>query len=97
MRPPSTSQRTVRSCPLTLTRSPFRFVGLNGSGGTLGGLFLDGGGGGSPELIVEVEEGVGEGVEGKYGCLEVPVEVDGGVVGEERRTEIHVPSHFLLL
>jgi hypothetical protein len=49
------------------------------------------------EFVVDVKEGVAEGVEGEEGGLEVAVEVDGGVVGDEGSAEVKVPSHFLLL
>ena len=44
-----------------------------------------------------MEDGVGESVESEKSCLKVAMEVDGGVIGQERGTEVHIPSDFLLL
>jgi hypothetical protein len=49
------------------------------------------------ELIVCMDEGISESIEGEEGGLQVSMEVDGGVVRDERGTKIHKPSHFLLL
>ena len=49
------------------------------------------------EFVIDVEDGVGEGVESEEGGLCPAMEIDGGVVGQEGSAEIHVPRHFLLL
>lgn len=45
------------------------------------------------EDVVDVDESVDKGVDCQGGGLEVPVEVNGGVVGDEWCTEVHVPGH----
>jgi hypothetical protein len=49
------------------------------------------------EFVIDVEDGVGEGVKCEEGGLCPAMEIDGGVVGQEGSTEIDVPRHFLLL
>lgn len=46
-------------------------------------------------LVVNVKNGIGESVKSEKGGLKVAVEVNGGVVGEERGAEIHKPSHLV--
>ena len=48
----------------------------------------------SPEFIVSVDDSADEGEDGEGGDLEVAVEVDDWVVGEEGGAKIDVPDHF---
>ena len=50
----------------------------------------------SAKEIVGVDETVDEGESCEEADLEVPVEVEGGVVGHERGAKVHVPHHLLL-
>jgi hypothetical protein len=70
------------------------FAALNRAIGTFGLLLLGGRDSWSPEFVVKMQNGVSEGVESEERCLHSAVEVDGGVVGQEGRTEIHIPRHF---
>ena len=59
------------------------------------GRFLVGERHGAAPHVVGVHDAIEQGVDGKDGNLEEAVEVDGGVVGHEGCTEVHVPSHQL--
>ena len=73
------------------------FAALNIASGTFGLLLLGRRDSWSQEFIIKMQNGVSECVESEERCLRPAVEVDGGVVGQERRAEIHIPRHFLLL